>query len=208
MAGREKTVPESRCYAAPAMNSSDTTTLLYAAHAGSREALNRLFERCGPRLLTLIRLRLGPELRARLESRDVLADCLLIAFQKLDQLRQADGVSLMAWLARIADNQIRDLADHHKRQRRDVRREMVFDDEALAPEIRSQTRRVMLDEQLQQLERALETLTEEHREVILLRKLYEYSFPEIAERMARSPDACRMLLARAMTQLTLALDDS
>jgi RNA polymerase sigma-70 factor (ECF subfamily) len=190
------------------MNSTDTTTLLHAARAGSREALNDLFERCGPRLLALIRLRLGPELRARLESRDVLAECLLTAFQKLDQLRQTDGVSLMAWLARIAENQIRDLADHHQRQRRDVRREEPFEDEALVPDVRSQTRRVMLDEQLQQLERALETLDEEHREVILLRKLYELNFPEIGERMARSPDACRMLLARAMTQLTLAMGDS
>ena len=191
------------------MNSTDTTTLLHAARAGSREALNDLFERCGPRLLALIRLRLGPELRARLESRDVLAECLLTAFQKLDQLRQADGVSLMAWLARIADNQIRDLADHHQRQRRDVRREEPFEDETLAPEeVRSQTRRIMLDEQLQHLEGALETLDEEHREVILLRKLHELNFPEIGERMARSPDACRMLLARAMTQLTLAMDDS
>lgn len=190
------------------MGSTDTTTLLLAARAGSREALEELFARCGPRLLALIRLRLGPELRARLESRDVLAECLLKAFQKIDQVRESDGVSFLAWLSRIAENEMRDLADYHKRQRRDVRREVSLEDEPFAADIRSQTSRVMLDEQLQQLEDALEKLETDHREVIVLRKMYEYSFPEISERMQRSPDACRMLLARAMTELTLAMDDA
>ncbi len=190
------------------MDSTNTTTLLHAAQAGSREALEELFKRCGPRLLALIRLRLGPDLRARLESRDVLAECLLTAFQKIDQLRQTDGASLFAWLANIAENEIKDLADHHHRQRRDVRREDFLEDEHLIPEIRSLTSRVIVDEQLQRLERALETLENEHREVILLRKMYELSYPEIGERMGRSPDACRMLLARAMTELTLAMDTS
>ncbi|MCZ6641681.1 MAG: sigma-70 family RNA polymerase sigma factor [Gammaproteobacteria bacterium] len=190
------------------MDATDTTTLLQAARAGSREALEELFKRCGPRLLALIRLRLGPDLRARLESRDVLANCLLTAFQKIDQLRQADGASLLAWLARIAENEIKDLAEHHHRQRRDIRREVSFEDEHLVPEIRSLTSRVIADEQLQLLERALETLVDEHREVIILRKLYELSYPEIGERMGRSADACRMLLARAMTELTLATEGS
>ncbi len=190
------------------MDSTNTTTLLHAARAGSREALDDLFKRCGPRLLALIRLRLGPDLRARLESRDVLAECLFTAFQKIDQLQQTDGASLFAWLARIAENEIKDLADHHHRQRRDVRREEFLEDEHLIPEIRSLTSRVIMDEQLQLLERALETLENEHREVILLRKMYEFSYPEIGERMGRSPDACRMLLARAMTELTLVMDTS
>ncbi|MCZ6659005.1 MAG: sigma-70 family RNA polymerase sigma factor [Gammaproteobacteria bacterium] len=192
----------------PPMDSTDTTTLLQAARAGSREALEELFKRCGPRLLALIRLRLGPDLRARLESRDVLAECLLTAFQKFDQLRQSDGASFNAWLARIAENEINDLAEHHHRQRRDVRREEFLEDEHLVGEVRSLTSRVAVDEQLRLIECALETLEAEHREVILLRKMYELSFPEIGERMGRSPDACRMLLARAMTELTLAMDGS
>ena len=53
---------------------------------------------------------------------------------------------------------------------------------------------------------ALESLDEAHREVILLRKLQELSFREISERMGRSPDACRMLLARALTELTLRME--
>ncbi len=44
-----------------------------------------------------------------------------------------------------------------------------------------------------------------HREVILLRKYEELSFQEIGERLGRSQDACRMLLARALTSLTKAM---
>ena len=52
---------------------------------------------------------------------------------------------------------------------------------------------------------ALEALDPDHRDVIVLRKLEELSFREVAARMGRSEDACRMLLARAMVALTLRL---
>jgi DNA-directed RNA polymerase specialized sigma24 family protein len=46
-----------------------------------------------------------------------------------------------------------------------------------------------------------------HREIILLRKFEELSFAEIARRLGRSEDASRMLLARAMTALTLKMSE-
>jgi len=191
---------------------SDTTVLLREARSGSREAMEELFRRCGPRLLAIIRLRLGPELRARMESRDILADCLLAAFERLDQLRGDDAPALMTWLARIAENRLRDLADYHHRERRDHRRETDLDDpgsaRAIEAAVRSQTSRVQLDREMQRVERALESLSSEHREAILLRKLYEFSFAEMAERLDRTPDACRMLFARAMAALTIAMQDA
>ena len=113
--------------------------------------------------------------------------------------------SLGAWLVRIAENEIRDQAEHHGRKRRDAGREVPLDDaaSALAANLRSQTSRLVLDEKMQRLERALESLDDGHREVILLRRFEELSFKEIGERLGKSPDACRMLLARAMTALTL-----
>ena len=51
----------------------------------------------------------------------------------------------------------------------------------------------------------MEQLSPEHREIILLRKFEELGFKDIGERLGKSPDACRMLLARAMTALTLQL---
>jgi len=190
------------------MAAETTATLLAQAKAGSPEALNALYERCTGRLLALIRLRLGRQLRGRLESRDILQATLLKSLDHLDELNGTDTRSLMAWLARIAEHEIRDCADFHARQRRDQAREVVIEDDALLPAVtRSALSRVILDEEAERLEAALEKLLPAHREVILLRKFEELSFSEIAQRLGRSEDASRMLLARAMTALTLAMSE-
>ena len=112
------------------MDGADTTDVVRAAlasqgeHQAQKEALDRLYERCAPKLLSYIRLKLGRSLRERLESRDILQATLLKSFQHLDEFRGADGRSLMAWLARIADHEIVDRADYHHRQRRDAGREV------------------------------------------------------------------------------------
>lgn len=184
----------------------DTADLLARAKAGSPEALNILYERCAGRLHALIRLRMGRDLRARVESRDILQASLLKSFQHLDELRAADTPSMMAWLARIAEHEIRDRVDYHQRQRRDAAREIQIDDDApVAAVTRSALSRVIFGEEAERLEEAIESLSPEHREVIVLRKFEELSFAEIGRRLGRSEDACRMLLARAMTALTLRL---
>ena len=79
------------------MDGGNTTDVVRAALAGGRAgvasnaALDRLYERCTPRLLSYIRLKLGRALRARLESRDILQATLLKSFQHLDEFRGSDG---------------------------------------------------------------------------------------------------------------------
>jgi len=183
------------------------TTLLERAREGSSEALGALLARCGERLLSLIRLRLGPRLRERVEPRDVLQATLLKALEAFGRFEGRETASLMAWLARIAENEVRDQADFHGRQRRDAARQVPLEDapeSALVERARSLTSRIALDQRMERLERALETLLPEQREVIVLRRLHEMSYPEIATRLGRSADACRMLFTRAMTALTLA----
>jgi RNA polymerase sigma-70 factor (ECF subfamily) len=183
-----------------------STDLLRRAKQGSDAALNLLYEQCAGRLLAYIRLRLGRELRAKMESRDILQATLLKSLNHLHELKGDERESLMAWLARIAEHEIRDRADYHRRQRRDAAREVAIDDDApVAAAVRSALSQVILDEQARKLEASMDTLTPAHREVILLRKFEELSFPEIARRLGKSEDACRMLFARAMTALTLAM---
>lgn len=180
--------------------------LLARAKQGSDAALNLLYEQCAARLLAFIRLRLGRELRAKLESTDILQATLLKSLTHLHELKGNETGSLMAWLARIAEHEIRDRADYHHRQRRKAAREVPVDDELpLAAAARSALSQVILDERARQLEAAIETLSPAHREVILLRKFEELTFPEIAARLGRTEDACRMLFARAMTALTMAM---
>lgn len=187
------------------MLSPSVTILLLEARGGSEQALNSLFEQCGERLLSLIRLRMGPKLRSRMESEDLLNATLLRAFRNFDSLEARNTPSLMAWLGRIAESEIRDQADRLNAQRRDAAKEVALDTGMgeLAARLRSQTSRLVLSESRARLERAIAQLPDEYREIVLLRHYEELGFKEIGTRLDKSPDACRMLLARAMTALTL-----
>jgi RNA polymerase sigma-70 factor (subfamily 1) len=187
------------------MDRASDTALIRRARDGSADALDALYARCAAKLLALIRLRMGPDLRARLESRDILQGTLLRSFQHFHQFENSDAGSLMAWLARIAENEIRDEVDRLHRQRRDARLEVPLQEgaQALASAVRSALSQAVLNERAAELERALEQLEPSHRDVIVLRYFEELNFREIGIRLARSEDACRMLLARAMAALTL-----
>jgi len=189
------------------MDRASSTAVLREALAGSDAALDTLYERFGPRLLSFIRLKMGRSLRARLESRDILQATFLKSFQHLDDFEGEDGRSLLGWLIRIAEHEIRDRADFHSRQQRDAKQEADLGgySEQLVARSRSALSRLILDERAERVENALESLTEPHRQVILLRAFEELSFPEIAKALGKSEDACRMQYARAMTALTLAL---
>jgi RNA polymerase sigma-70 factor (ECF subfamily) len=191
------------------MDRQESTDLLRRAKGGSAAALEELYERVAGKLLAIVRLRMGPSLRARIESRDILQAVLLRSFERIGQFERSDTASLMAWLARIAENEIRDQADFHARQRRDAGREVALDAEgpAVPSPLRTALSQVIWAEEGERLERALESLPEAHREVIVLRKLEELSFREIGARLGRSEDACRMLFGRAMAALALALEE-
>jgi RNA polymerase sigma-70 factor (ECF subfamily) len=191
------------------MNRPESAALLRGARQGSPDALGELYERYGARLLALIRFKMGRDLRARLESRDILQATFLKSFQRIEQFEGGSGASLMAWLMRIAENEIRDQVDFQHRRRRDLARGVPLDDVTpqLASPGRSPLSEALLNQQAEYLTQALEGLDPDHREVIVLRKLEELSFKEVAARLGRSEDACRMLLARAMVALTLKLKE-
>ena len=191
------------------MDRQETAVLLRRAKEGAPDALDAVYQRVSGKLLAFIRLRMGPTLRARLESRDILQATLLKSFQHFREFERSDAASLMAWLARIAENEIRDQADRQGRQRRDARAEVPLGSDTslgadhAAGALRSALSQLILDEQAHQLEQALETLDEHHREVILLRHYEELSFREIGLRLGKSEDAARMLYARALAALTM-----
>jgi RNA polymerase sigma-70 factor (ECF subfamily) len=191
------------------MGGSESTALLLRARDGSADALNELYARFGPRLLSLIRLRMGPGIRPVTDSRDILQATLLKSFQHLDEFAGSDTRSLMAWFARIAENEIRDQADRQGRQRRDKAREEPLDAASpVSAHMRTAVSQLIVDEETERLERAIARLEEPHREAILLRKFEELSYAEMASRLGRSEDACRMLVTRAMVALTLLLQES
>ena len=186
-----------------------TDDLVNGAAAGHPGAMDALYARVAPRVHAYVRMRMGPSLRSRMDSRDILQATLLKSFQSLGEFRGDDANALMAWLARIAEREILDRADYHQRARRSADREAPLSrPDVLEGRVTSVLSRMIRDERAEKLEAAMAGLTEAHREIILLRKFQELPFREIAARLGKSEDACRMLLARALAALTVRLADS
>jgi RNA polymerase sigma-70 factor (ECF subfamily) len=186
--------------------SGPTDDLVRDAVAGRPEAVDALYARVAPRILTYVRMRMGQPLRARMDSRDILQATLLKSFERFGEFQGSGKPALMAWLARIAEREILDRADYHQRARRSPQREAPLSGEdLLEARVTSVLSRMIRDERAEKLEAAMEGLSDAHREIILLRKFQELSFREIAARLDKSEDACRMLLARALSALTLRL---
>ena len=183
-----------------------TDDLVRDAVAGRPEAVDALYARVAPRVLTYVRMRMGQSLRARMDSRDILQATLLKSFERFGEFQGSGKPALMAWLARIAEREILDRADYHQRARRSAQREAPLSGEdVLEARVTSVLSRMIRDERAERLEEAMEGLSDAHREIILLRKFQELPFREIAARLDKSEDACRMLLARALSALTLRL---
>lgn len=186
------------------MPPADTLALYEKARHGSPDDVNAFYERCARKLLPIIRLRLGRTLRREMESRDILQAVLCKSLGRLDHVKEPAAV--MAWLARIAENEIRDQADYYKRQRRDAAMRAPIEAAVDLPApVRHALSQAIVSRQTEALEAALEELDEAQRELIVLRKLEELTFPEIASRLGKSEDACRMAFSRAMAALTLKL---
>ena len=187
-----------------AMPGPETSQLFSQARAGTPGALDAFYERCARKLLPLIRLRMGRALRAELESRDVLQAVLLKSLPRLEQVQ--DPRAVMGWLARIAENEIRDQADYRQRQRRDASRRASLTDAVDVPTpVRQALSQAIANQQLERVVDALESMSAVDREIIVLRKLEELSFSEIGTRLGKSEDACRMAFSRAMASLTMRL---
>jgi len=188
------------------MPGAETSQLFVQARAGTPGALDAFYERCARKLLPLIRLRMGRTLRSELESRDVLQAVLLKSLARLEQVQ--DPHAVMGWLARIAENEIRDQVDYRQRQRRDGARRAPLTDAVDVPApVRQALSQAIANQQLARVEEALESMLPAEREIIVLRKLEELSFPDIGIRLGKSEDACRMAFSRAMAALTMRLSN-
>ena len=138
--------------------------------------------------------RLSGKLRALLEPEDVAQEVLIAVHRDLETFRGDDLRTFHAWLFRIAENRIRDLADHHGAvKRRPVTPIAVSRTTPASAAVRS--------ESLLRVRRALERLSEDHRTVIQLRHLEEREVSEVASLLDRSENAVRVLHCRALKAL-------
>ncbi len=193
--------------------------LVRSAQGGDHDALNRLFERYYERVRRVVRMRLGKHLRAALESGDILQETFAVAVKNLDTFEMRDEASLINWLSKLAERQIIAAADYHGAKKRDRRREVAL----TTPQSSEMSGEFRLEfaadtplpdqcaadgEESALMEACLHELEEEYRELVILRHYVGASWETVAELTHRpSPDAARMMHARAMIELGKLLKD-
>jgi RNA polymerase sigma factor (sigma-70 family) len=159
------------------------------------------FERYRERVLSVIYLRMGPELRTRMDPEDVLQEVAIEAINSWHTLE--DPANVGAWLVVLARRKVaRILRDQVGVAARDPRREREMKtDLPLADRRSGPVTAADRKDRLVLLERALQRLSDPHREVILLSRIEGLSAKEIAERLDRTENAVHLLLGRALKRL-------
>ena len=192
-----------------------TQQLVTLAKAGDHDALDRLCRVYGERVCRIIRLRIGRELRVKLDSMDIVQDALLNALRGLEDFKYENEGDFLKWLSRITQNALGHHLEKLHAEKRDIRREVRFDESRPTTKgqlsgtpvpVKVTTPSVIMSrkEDLDKLEKAIDKLKPEHKEVIVLAKIEGFSYKEIGERLGKSADAIGMLLSRAMVALTIA----
>ena len=192
-----------------------TQHLVALVKGGDESALNQLCRVYGARVHWIIRLRMGRELRSKLESMDLVQDTLIHALGRLDDFKYKNEGDFVRWLSTIAENVIRSSLKRLHTDKRDIHREVPLVEHRPTDTGRFVGTPVPIDattpslimsrkEDLAELERAIDQLKPEYREVIILTKIEGLSYKEIGRKLGKSADAVGMLLSRAMVVLTLA----
>lgn len=185
-------------------NETDATfvEILRAARAGSTEALGKLVQGNRDYLLLIANQDVAKNLRAKAGASDVVQETFALAHRNIAQFKGESPEELRGWLRTILKNQIGTLSRQFSTSKRDVHREGPESNAIQMHDLHPTPRTTAAqEEEAEQLRLAMESLSESHRQVIILRNWEQLSFPEVAERMQRSVDATKKLWGRAIGQL-------
>ncbi len=164
--------------------------LVREAQAFSQEAWARIYDEHYPKMFNYCYQRTGD----RAASEDLASDVFVEALRGIQRYRYR-GVPLSAWLYRIAHNLT---VDHLRRNARQPT--VSLGDEPEHPRLQTQdpTDASALRQDMQD---AIQQLTEEQQQVIILRFFHGLSHEEIAAATGRRPGAVRVLQYRALNAL-------
>ncbi|HUU15635.1 MAG TPA: sigma-70 family RNA polymerase sigma factor [Sedimentisphaerales bacterium] len=193
--------------------SQKTQELVALAQEGDQSALNHLYRIYAERVRWMVRFRMSKELRSKLESMDIVQDTLVHALHGLDGFTYKNEGDFVRWLSKIAENELRGSLRKLHADKRDIRKVVRLDDDrpttgggyaGMPAPVDATTPSVIMSrkEDLDKLEKAIDKLRPEYREVIVLTKIEGLSYKEISGRLGKSNDAVRKLASRAIVALT------
>jgi len=179
----------------PPQNMLMTHELLRRAQSGDSEALEALMTRYRPRLERWASGRLPGYARSLLDTDDLVQEALMRALHGLNLIEEQGPGTFQAYVRQAILNRIR---DQLRRARVRTAVELTEQVEGKAP---SPLEDAIGADVVDRYERALAELGESDRRLLHLRVELDFSYPEIAAIMERTPDAVRMASRRALSKL-------
>ena len=194
-----------------------TRQLVALAQDGDESAVDQLCRIYTERVHWMVRFRMGKELRSKLDSMDVVQDALIHALGGITDFTYENEGAFVRWLSKIAENALRDNRDKFYAEKRDVRKEVPLCNDRrrsggkltrVPGPVATTTPSVIMSkkEDLAKLEKAIDALKPEYKEVIIQTKIEGLDYQQIADRVGKSSEAVRKLSSRAMTALINAFE--
>lgn len=183
-----------------------TMALIERCRAGDPVALDDLFTRYYPRVKRIVRVRLGEELRRRVESDDLVQETFLSALGGIEALDVSEPAEFVGWLSVLVENRIRKAARRLRAARRDAGREEPLGtagggERGLAASGTQPPDAVARTEREAVLDDCVALLPGDWRDVLILRDYEGGSWEHVARRLQRSVGAVQMLHLRAREKL-------
>ena len=181
--------------------------LICRARDGSQEAMAELIEACRTYLLLVANRELPDGVRGKVAPSDLVQETFIEACRGFSQFGGHSRQELLGWLRRILLNNVRDAFRHYERTgKRQLSREVSLNADSrlaidVAIEQTSPSQAAMAEEEREALERAMKSLSERQREVIMLHHREGLPFLEISRRLGCSAEAVRKLWSRAVRKL-------
>lgn len=193
----------------PSVTDGEVRRLIERAGEGDGDAAGELARRYEARVKAAISKRLGPALRARVDTEDIFQSTFMAAIGDLEGFDYRGDEAFVGWLATIAEWRVRKWAKHHRAGKRDVRRERPLDDAGVIPATRtSPPIAAQRSEMTERVRSAVKRLPEPDRQVVEMRSFEGLQFRQIAERLGLADkDAARYVLQRGLKTLSQMLDD-
>lgn len=187
----------------------DEQRVVAAAVAGDNDALTRLLAECSPPLQARLAGKIAPAFRTVLDTDDVLQVTYLEAFQRIGRFEPRGPGAFLAWITRIAENNLLDAVRALERAKRpSPRLRMQANDDSsvalydrLVVTTTTPSRHAAKSEINAAVASALDCLPADYARVIHLYELNGHTSTEVADILGRSEGAVFMLRARALDQL-------
>jgi len=193
-------------------------SLIVAAVAGDRAALEKLLEHHFPALCDRLKGAIGPAYRSVLDADDVLQITCMEAFLGIARFKPRNPDAFFGWLLTIAQNNLRDAIRSLDRDKREPRGRQVRDPYGtdsyvglLANLVGTGTTPSGLaarEEMTIALKEAIGKLPEFYQQVVRLIDLEGRSTNTVAEAIGRTPGAVHMARQRAHDHLARLMGDS